>query len=412
MRCGAAGVPEARNKTAAEFLGERNAEWLLWIDTDMGFPADAAERLLEAADPVQRPIVGGLCFSQIETRGDGTGGWRCAATPTIFDWTHLPGGREGFSVRFGYPVNTVTRCAGTGSALILIHRTVFERIAAKYGPVWYDMAPNPTTGQLIGEDLSFCARAGALGIPVHVHTGVRATHMKRVWLAEPDYWLQATSPPAQAETAVVVPVMGRPGHAAPFMASLRASTGLARVYAVAHEDAVAEAWREAGADVIVTEVASFPAKVNLAYGKTAEPWLFLCGSDVQFHPGWLDHAQAAAGERFHVIAVDDMGNHPQDADARGGHLLVRRSYADQIGASWDGPGTVAHEGYGHMFVDEEIVEAARRRGVFTQALASRVEHLHPAWEKADMDEVYEAGLSHYQADRELFSLRSVKNSPQ
>jgi len=193
MRCGAAGLVEARNKTVTEFLASRDADWLLWLDTDMGFPADTAERLLEAADPAERPVVGALCFSQRETESDGLGGWRCQAVPTIFDWAHLDGGQEGFAVRWDYPRDTLTRCAGTGSACILVHRSVFSRIAALYGPCWYEMAPNPTTGQLIGEDLSFCARAGAAGIPVHVHTGVAASHMKRVWLAEADYHAEGIS---------------------------------------------------------------------------------------------------------------------------------------------------------------------------------------------------------------------------
>jgi hypothetical protein len=196
MRCGAAGLVEARNKTVTEFLASRDADWLLWTDTDMGFPADACERLLEAASPDERPIVGALCFSQRETETDHMGGWRCTAVPTIFDWARLETGREGFLVRWDYPHDTVTRCAGTGSACILVHRSVFTRIKERYGPSWYEMAANPTTGQLIGEDLSFCARAGALGIPVHVDTGVAASHMKNVWLAEDDYWAERITDPA------------------------------------------------------------------------------------------------------------------------------------------------------------------------------------------------------------------------
>jgi hypothetical protein len=65
---------------------------------------------------------------------------------------------------------------------------VFERIAAEHGPVWYDRVPNATTGTLIGEDLSFCLRAGALKIPMYVHTGVPTTHAKQIWLGERDYW--------------------------------------------------------------------------------------------------------------------------------------------------------------------------------------------------------------------------------
>lgn len=187
MRCGATGLVAARNDTVTEFLASKDADWLLWLDTDMGFPADTAERLLEAADLAERPVVGALCFSQHETDPDRMGGWRCRAIPTVFDWTRLENGQQGFVVRWDYPRDTVTRCGGTGSACVLIHRSVFERIAAKYGPAWYEMIPSPSTGHLIGEDLSFCVRAGALGIPIYVHTGVRASHMKRVWLAEDDY---------------------------------------------------------------------------------------------------------------------------------------------------------------------------------------------------------------------------------
>jgi hypothetical protein len=80
--------------------------------------------------------------------------------------------------------------AGTGSACILIHRAVFEKIAAEHGPTWYNRIPNPSLKQMTSEDLSFCMRAGALGFPLHVHTGVEATHHKPVWLAEDDYLRQ------------------------------------------------------------------------------------------------------------------------------------------------------------------------------------------------------------------------------
>jgi hypothetical protein len=196
MRYGASGLVEARNKTAAEFLASADADWLLWLDTDMGFPADLADRLIGAADPAERPVVGALAFAQKETAPDGMGGWRCTAAPTIFDWARMPDGREGFTTRWDYPPDTLVRCAGTGSACILIHKSVFAKIAARYGPVWYDMAPNPTTRELIGEDLSFCARAGALGVPVYVHTGVQCTHMKPVWLAEGDYFRERLADPA------------------------------------------------------------------------------------------------------------------------------------------------------------------------------------------------------------------------
>lgn len=198
MHCGTDGLVESRNKAVMDFLAEGRAEWLWWVDTDMGFPPDTVDRLVAAADPTERPIVGGLCFSQREETPDGAGGWRCRATPTVFDWTKIDD-KQGFAVRWDYPQDTVVKCAGTGSACILIHRSVLERIADKFGPVWYNRAPNPTTGQLISEDLSFCMRAGAIGIPVYVHTGVRTTHMKPIWLGEEDYLSQRSHVSESAE---------------------------------------------------------------------------------------------------------------------------------------------------------------------------------------------------------------------
>lgn len=190
IRYGTDGLSMARNQAVRHFL-EEDADWLWWIDTDMGFGPDTVDRLVEAADPVERPIVGGLCFFNREDASDGMGGYRSTVVPTVYDWTHTEDGKMGWAVRWQYPTNSLVRVSGTGSACILIHRSVFERLAedTSHG-AWYDRIPNTTTGQLIGEDLSFCLRAGAVGIPIHVHTGVPTTHFKPVWLQEEDYWQQ------------------------------------------------------------------------------------------------------------------------------------------------------------------------------------------------------------------------------
>lgn len=188
IRCGTDGLVDSRNKAVDQFLEEARADWLFWVDTDMGFAPDTIDRLLDAADPVERPVVGALCFASVEKDSDGMGGWHTVATPTLFDWAH-DGDHQGFAVRWDYPANTVTRVHGTGSACILIHRSVFEKIHAEFG-TWYSRSRNPSTGQLISEDLSFCIRANALDIPIYVHTGVPTTHAKPMWLGEQGYWQQ------------------------------------------------------------------------------------------------------------------------------------------------------------------------------------------------------------------------------
>jgi hypothetical protein len=199
MRYGTDGLVQARNEAVSTFLDEKRADWLFWIDTDMGFAPDTIERLVDAADPAERPIVGALAFTQRETGDDGMGGRKTAAAPTIFDWATVDD-QSGFAIRYDYPANTVTRVHGTGSACILIHRPALEAIGEKFG-TWYTRVPNTSTGQLISEDLSFCIRANALDIPIHVHTGVRTTHQKTVWLSEEHYWQErALNPPPAPPT--------------------------------------------------------------------------------------------------------------------------------------------------------------------------------------------------------------------
>lgn len=189
VHSGTGGLIEARNMAVASFLEEDKAPWMLWVDTDMGFEADALERLLAEADPVERPVVGGLCFSQRELGADNFSGYRTAATPTIYDWGEVDG-KQGFIVRYNYEPGKLLQCKGTGSAFILIHRSVFERVREQFGPVWYVRIPNPQTGQLFSEDLSFCVRLGAMDIPVYVDTRVEASHHKGVWLSQEVYLMQ------------------------------------------------------------------------------------------------------------------------------------------------------------------------------------------------------------------------------
>ena len=179
---GTGGIVQARNDTTRQFVHEMpDVDWLMWVDTDMGFEANAVDRLMDAADPDSAPIMGGLCFMNREVGVDGVGGYLVQPAPTIFDW-YDDGERRGFTVRRDYERDSVLTCAGTGSAFVLIHKSVFQRIEEEYGQAWYSPVRNPTTDSWISEDLSMCARANALEIPVHVHTGVKTTHLKHMWL--------------------------------------------------------------------------------------------------------------------------------------------------------------------------------------------------------------------------------------
>ena len=245
IKAEAMGIPDARNMLATQLL-ESPAEWLFMVDSDMGFDKESLDRLLAAADPSDRPVVGGLCFVQRETVSDGQGGWRWRPLPTMFLLQELPDGRRGFVPRVHYLVDQMVRVHGTGAAFLLIHRSVIEQI----GDNWFDRVPGPD-GALMGEDMSFCVRVTAREIPIYVHTGIRTTHQKTSWISDVDFWQSFDSPPASETVEVRVD-----GDGTDYLLSLRASTGL------------------------VTGALS--------------AWVFLCDDRVRFKPGWLDHAQQVA----------------------------------------------------------------------------------------------------------------------
>lgn len=195
MRVGTDGLPAARNSVMAHFLDKTDAEWVFLIDTDMGFPPDILDRLIEAAQRAGAGAIGALCFGlKLEPDPSLYGGYAGRPFPTIYQWRqveHDDGTIEpGFKVEPTYQPDTVMRVAGTGAAALLVHRTAAAavRAQAKGEPVWFDRI-RYKSGTLVSEDLSFCYRLGRADVPVFVHTGVKTVHAKQVWVGE-DYYLQ------------------------------------------------------------------------------------------------------------------------------------------------------------------------------------------------------------------------------
>lgn len=178
-----ANVSEARNKLTGAFLDEfaNRADWLLWIDSDMSFTPDDVYQLLAAADPDKTPVLGGLCFGMASGK----------LWPTLWHLAEDPDG-EPVTVRVDdYPPDVIFPVAATGGAFLLIHRRVLQavkdRAFNRTFPWWQETEMN---GRPVGEDITFCLRCLSVGIPVHVHTGVRIGHHKSIVLMEPMFLAQ------------------------------------------------------------------------------------------------------------------------------------------------------------------------------------------------------------------------------
>src|SRR6266702_8144644 len=54
VKYGTDGLVGARNWAVEQFLSEDRADWLWFVDTDMGFSPDIVDQLFTAADPAER----------------------------------------------------------------------------------------------------------------------------------------------------------------------------------------------------------------------------------------------------------------------------------------------------------------------------------------------------------------------
>lgn len=222
-----------------------------------------------------------------------------------------------------------------------------------------------------------------------------------------------------ADVVIVVPVLRRPHRVRPLLHSIEHATPEPhRVLFVADADDWDEiaALKREGAHYLTTEARppNYPAKMNLAFRETTEPFVFLAADDLHFHYGWLSTALRYMSDNVGVVGTNDGGvNRRVQSGQHSTHQLVRREYVDTHGATFDAePGVLCHEGYGHCFVDDELVQAAQARNVYSHAKDCVVEHLHPFAEKSPVDSVYRLGRRSIPDDRALFYERRATLKPE
>lgn len=182
-------MDQGRNELMIHFY--RNpalGEWLVFVDDDV---ADwTVDHLVELTRHGHH-IVGGAYSSPHNGEqfivaynwGDGVHGPHTLIDMTVPELDALP--------------PTPQPIAAIGTGFLAIHRSVVEAFPHYYDPPqpWFaeltlippDSTGDITTGIHLGEDLTFCLRANALGIPVHIHPAVRLTHYKMLGITLPPH---------------------------------------------------------------------------------------------------------------------------------------------------------------------------------------------------------------------------------
>jgi hypothetical protein len=212
---------------------------------------------------------------------------------------------------------------------------------------------------------------------------------------------------------ILIPVLHRPQNAQPLVDSIHKHTTVPHqivFLTTAGDQHQYEACCQTGANVLIVQGIhnQYARKINQGFAVTSNPYVLLAADDLDFQPGWDTIALAVAeASGAGVIGTDDCANKHVRAGNFSTHPLVRRSYIEDVGGTWDdGPGVVLHEGYDHNMVDVELAHVAKARGQWAFALESRICHRHPGWKTAEMDATYAKGSSKFAADRRLFARRS------
>lgn len=170
---GSGNLVSSRNAIARAFL-DSDAEWVATLDSDVGFGPDLLTTLHDAAQTQGARFVTGVYTVNQEAHSDGLGGFDVDAAPAVYAYDD--GGFEPYRQIVGSP-ERFHRVDACGAGCSLIHRTVFEEVAARFGgDVWYD-----PIGDLRAEDLAFCARVAECGIQVWADAWLRLNHLKPIW---------------------------------------------------------------------------------------------------------------------------------------------------------------------------------------------------------------------------------------
>lgn len=164
-------IYDSRNQLAKQAM-KAKADYILWLDSDMTFPADTMQKMIKHMED-GKDIVSALYFRR-----------RVPFTPVLFKkleyeekdgqvWTSW----EGFD---NYPKDSIFELEGAGFGCVMTKTEVLEDMFLNYRTAF-----DPLGG--FGEDLSFYLRAKDLGYKVYCDSTIKCDHIGQVMVNEKVY---------------------------------------------------------------------------------------------------------------------------------------------------------------------------------------------------------------------------------
>lgn len=151
-------VYNARNNLARQAI-KSEADFVLWLDSDMVFGPDLLQRMLKVCQDEKIDFLTGLCFRR-----------KPPYTPCLFDRLEKVDNGASYTALMSVPYGRF-KVGGCGFAGVLMSTDVLLSVAAKFNGRMFD----PMDG--FGEDVSFCWRARKCGYDIWCDSEIELGHV-------------------------------------------------------------------------------------------------------------------------------------------------------------------------------------------------------------------------------------------
>lgn len=151
-------VYNARNNLARQAIKEE-ADWVLWLDSDMVFAPDTLQRMLKVCTENDIDFLTALCFRR-----------KPPYTPCLFDRLEKVEKGASYTALLSVPEGRF-KVGGCGFAGVLMSLDVLISVGARFNGRLFD----PIDG--FGEDVSFCWRARQCGYDIWCDSDIEFGHV-------------------------------------------------------------------------------------------------------------------------------------------------------------------------------------------------------------------------------------------
>ena len=160
-------IYDARNKLAAQAI-ESEADYILWLDSDMTFKPDTLIRLLKDIEDNNLDIVSALYFRRSHPY-----------SPVAFSKFDFVDNQAVFENYTG-ELSGLHKVEGVGFGCLLMDAQVVFDVFGKYGDCFSPIAK-------VGEDLSFLWKARQLGYETYLDCDIKCGHVGHVVVSQGFY---------------------------------------------------------------------------------------------------------------------------------------------------------------------------------------------------------------------------------